>query len=114
MSINGVQIPTSIVNRGKYKFAPQEIVARNGLGEPVLAGYSKLEWTWQYMSFTDFDWWQNTILTGQRWRRFTAIQLVNDSRLETFYTNCIIHKPTYEHIFANWYENVTVVIEQII
>lgn len=113
MHINNVTIPTSIANRGKYKFTPPEIVARNGLGEPVEAGYSKIEWRFSYMPFADFDWWQTTLLTGLRWKRFTTCQFVADTRLEVAYTNCIVFRPTYENIYSNWYENAVVTIEQI-
>lgn len=99
--------------KGRYKFTPPEIVARNGLGEPVEAGYAKVEWTFANMTFTDFDWWQTTLLTGGRWRRFSVCQFVTDTRLEVAYTNCIVNRPNYEAIHSNWYENVTVLIEQI-
>jgi len=113
VSINGVAIPTSIANRGKYRFKPAEEVNKNGLGEPVVAGYASVEWTFATLSFTDFDWWRVTLLTDLRFRRFTSATLWNDGRAEVAYTNCIVHRPTYENIYANWYENVTVKIDQI-
>jgi hypothetical protein len=116
MSINGVPIPAGIANRGKYKFNPPEIVGRNGLGDPVAAGYASIEWTFSYLSFSavdGFDWWKSTLLTNLRFRRFTTAVLVDDGRTETAYTNCIVYRPTYENIFANWYENVVVKIDQI-
>lgn len=112
MHINNVTIPTSM-NRGKYKFNPPETLGKNGLGEPVQGGYASIEWKFATMSFTDFDWWQNTILSGLDFKRFMLCQFVNHHRVEQAFTNCIVHFPTHDDLFGNFYENVVVRIDQI-
>ena len=114
MVIGGLGVPISIENKGKYSFKHPEIISRNGLGEPVQTAYSSITWTFPYLTFSEFDWWLQSLMLNQQFRRFTSASLYNDTRSLIAYTNCIVYRPAFENIRSNWYENVTITIDQII
>ena len=115
MHIGGTNIPSNIANRGDgYKFKPPETVGKNGLGMPVTAGFSVLVWTFNYLTFADFDWWAQAIVLNSTARSFSTCAFYNDVRSLLDYTNCIVYRPSYEKIHNGYYNNVTISIDQII
>lgn len=113
MTIGGNAIPTSIENKGKYLFKHPEETGKNGLGEPVLGLFSSITWTFPNLTFAEFDWWLQSLLVNQKFRRFTSAQFYDDTRNLITYSHCIVKRPTFEHIRAANYENVTIQIDQI-
>ena len=66
IQINNVEMPESMRNRAlNYLYLPGTQVARNGLGEIILAGGGIVTWTWAQLNQEEFAWWVTTILEGE-------------------------------------------------
>lgn len=114
MDIGGNSIPDYVENYGRgYKFVRPEILRRNGQGAAIVAGYSKIEWTFDYMTPQQYAWWRTTLLTGLDSKSFATSNFYNDLQVLTEYDSCVVLRPDYERISNGYYENVTVLIDQI-
>ena len=92
---------------------PPAVLRQNGLGLDITAGYSSFEWKWEVLSTADFYWW-NAIMLGQPSFQFSQARLYNYLGVLPNYTNCVLHRPTFEGIKGDTYLNVTILIDQLI
>lgn len=114
MSIGGVSLPSTIEENGSgYRFSPPELLHDNGLGEPVIAYYASLKWTFSLMTPSDYDWITETLLTGLRSKKFASATLYDDNRDSQSYTSLTVRRPTHDGISNGWYRNVVWEIEYI-
>lgn len=113
MKIDNVTIPESIRLRGRYKFDPPAVLFQNGEDQDVTAGYSSVVWRFDDMPLSDYTWFITTILGGAASKECTSNRLFDHLQVETAYSTCILHRPTYEAIQRGLYQNVEVQITQI-
>jgi len=117
MQVNHTTIPSSapyfMGTGGRYLFKTPAVVRQNGLGVDVVAGYASVEWTWDKLSYDDYTWWY-TILLGQASQLFSHAYLYNNVSALVTYSNAVVHMPTHEYIEGNVYNNVKLVIDQLL
>lgn len=109
-------LPSTMDGRGTYVFEPPQIVRKNGIGEAVTSGFSKLTWKWKSLTQTQWNFINTTVLGGAASKTITganAIKLYNHMNVLTTYTNCVIQRPTFENVAWGRYINVSWEIEQI-
>lgn len=119
ISISGTltAFPASMDGRGSYTFEPPPVVRKNGLGEAITAGFSKLTWKWTRLSQTEMNFLLTTVLGGAATKSITAnpaLRTYNHQNVLTNYTSCIVQRPTWERWSGNRYQGVTLEIEQIV
>jgi hypothetical protein len=113
IQVNGVAVPTSMVNRGEYIFSPPPVVRVNGQGDAVTAGLESLEWTWAYVTPTEFAYWYTTLGAGAGSARCSSNRLWDETGTETAFSSCVVMRPTWEAFTGNIYKGFKVKIEQI-
>ena len=116
--IGGISVPPPMNDSGNYKYNPPEILDYDGDGNPVLAPYANVVWTFASMTEAQFDWWATTICQDQRTRIITANSFLpkkraNPSRLGTF-QQVRVHEPEVADFDRGTLVNVTVTIDMMI
>lgn len=113
MEIDGQTIPTSMTDRGGYKWQQAETLGINGLGLPVQADGSSLSWLFDVLNDAEWEWWTQTLLAGEDSAEFTSAILYNDNGALTTFNHCIVYRPVHENIWLGDHINVTVLIADI-
>lgn len=108
--INGTNIPSSIYNAGTYTPPAYQPLRRNGQGATIRSRYQLATWAWPIMSKSDYEWWTQTILSGELSLRCAA-RLPNETWTETAYATIIVQNVTSEGLLAGHYKNVKLEIE---
>lgn len=111
--INGILIPEPMVYRGRYVWAPPEIVQRNGRGAAVTAPFASVTWKWNWLQRADYLWWVDTVLSGAASLTCTTGTILVDHRQIAVVVTCVVLRPVYSHISAGLYRDVELKIEQI-
>ena len=98
---------------GTYIPKPPATVRQNGLGLDVVAGYSSVEWSWEYLTAADYTWW-TVLLVEAPSLQFSHAYLYDHHSALITYSNCVVHRPTFEKIVGDTYYNVRLLIDQLI
>ncbi len=112
MQLNNLDIPSPMDGEGTYRFE-YDVIGRNGMGLDVEATTATVTWKWPSLKKTDFSWWTTTLLGGSRSVEFSQAKLFNHLQTLRTFTQCIVHRPTYEEIRSGAYYGVQVVITYI-
>ncbi len=117
MHIGGTTIPSAypgyMADKGSYKFERAEVVGRDGEGNDITAGYAKLTWSWEALTYDEYGWWVTTLLAGAQSVVFNSAQLYNHVPTLTTYSHCVVHAPTFEAFNSGEVRGVTVVIDDL-
>lgn len=108
--INSVNIPASIRDSGKISPITAKALRKNGQGTVIASRAKTMSWTWSVMTKADFEWWTQTILSGNLSLRCAA-RLPNETLTETAYSAVIVQNVTTDEYFAGYYRNVRLEIE---
>lgn len=108
--INSVDIPASIRDSGKISPITARPLRKNGQGTVIASRAKFMSWTWSIMTKADFEWWTQTILSGNPSLRCAA-RLPNETLTETAYTAVVVQNVTTDEFFAGYYRNVRLEIE---
>lgn len=112
MQINNTAIPDPMDARGAYAFS-QPAIGRNGRGAAVVAPYSVLTWTFDYLTPAEYAWWATTLLGGAASAEYTQAKLFNALGALTTYTHCVVMRPSYARYQDGLMHEVTVTIDWI-
>ena len=113
MQINNKDIQAPMDEKGSYKFNPAPVVAKNGAGIAITAGYASITWSWPWLSKADFQWWITTLLAGAAAAEYSQAKFLDNTGTLTSYTHCIVNRPDYERMENGVFLNVTISIEAI-
>lgn len=113
MQINSNDILAPMDEKGAYKFNPAPVVAKNGAGLAITAGYATVTWSWPWLSKADFQYWITTVCAGTAAKEFTQCKFVDNTGTLQTYSHCIVNRPDYEKIENGVFWNVTITIEAI-
>lgn len=113
IQLDGVAVPASLVSRGLYKFNAPQIVAYNGQGKAVAAGSPTVDWTFPYMTATEFAYFETTLLAGANSKILATNRLWNRLMTETAYSSVVLERPEFEGYNGNVYRNVKIKITQV-
>jgi len=117
LQVNHTTVPSAapyyMGTGGRILPKPPAVVRQNGLGWDVPAGYASLEWSWDKLTITDYLWW-NTVLLGQASQQFSHAYLYDFQFNLTTYSNCVVHRPTYEYVDGDTVYNVKLTIDMLI
>ena len=118
IQINNVEMPESMRNRAlNYLYLPGTQVARNGLGEIILAGGGIVTWTWSQLNQEEFAWWVTTVLGGEPSKEISGtpgiIVLYDDIHQERAFGHGIVLAPQYKGYSGVFYNQVTVQIDAL-
>lgn len=112
VSINSVTIPDpsgeNMPDRGNYKYEPPASIGNDGEGMPIRAGYGSATWTMGYMTPLEWAWWADTLLGGDRAKKFTAAVLWDDDAEETTFERIIVHKPEAASYSSGMFQDVAI------
>lgn len=116
-SIGGNTVPSTypyyMGEKGKYVPKRKEVVGRDGEGLDIVAGYAAVVWSWEELTYEDYQWWTTTLLAGAPSAAFSAAQLHDHGPTLTTYTHCIVHAPTFEQFLNGVIIGVQVVIDDL-
>jgi hypothetical protein len=115
--VGGKALPASMSGRAlSYQYQPGQAVARNGLGEVVLAGGALVQWVWSVLTIDEYAFLLEDLCGGQaskRWEVAGGTTLYNDRQAEQTFSHCIVLRPTYKEFSASLYREVTLVIDSL-
>lgn len=105
-----------MANRGTlYDWRDPAVVAKNGRGRAVQAGYPLLNWGWDWLTATEWNWWVTTVLGGSIDALLTGTtQLYDNQAVLQDIDSCIVVKPVHETIVNGVHRNVRILIHQIV
>ena len=110
-SIDSVDVPESMRNRGIYQFARQAM-RENGEGVGRAVGPQQVTWQFPYMDQTEFDWWVAR-LGGDTTAEVPCVLWDDENTLQSF-TSAILYRPTYQSFTSAMYRGVTVVLRYLV
>lgn len=116
LQINHTIIPSAAPYQmgigGTFIAKPAATLRQNGLGIDVVAGYASVNWTWDYLSISDYLWW-NTILLGQASFQYSHALLWDHASNLIAYSNIVVHRPTFGHVKGDVYYEVAILLDQL-
>ena len=118
IKLANVTMPTSMNNRAlRYKFTPNEILARNGKGSAITSSNgASVEWTWASLNGAEYDWLVTTLLGDAASREDATTNgtvVYNHKRAEQTFSHCLILRPEYKLLRGTQYVEVTLLIDQL-
>ena len=118
IKLANIAMPTSMSSRAlRYKYTPNEILARNGKGVAITSNNgASVEWTWASMNATEYTWLVTTLLGDAASIENSAVGgtiVYNDKGAETTFNHCMILRPEYQLLRGTEYVQVTLLIDQL-
>lgn len=115
VKINNIAIPSTMNARAlDYKFE-FPVIAKNGAGDAIQSTGAVIQWTWSYLTLSEYQWWKTTLLGEAMSKAFSSnITLYNDEQAEQNFSYVIVNRPTYGKLEAGLFRDVTLIMEQAI
>lgn len=116
VQVNGNLMPARMATEGSlYLWLPAPVVAKNGRGRAVQAGYPSLRMGWTWLLDSEWNWWVTTILGGNIDAEITGTtQLYDDTKTLKTISSCIVNKPVYQTFRYGIHYGVELLIENIV
>ena len=89
-SVNGVNVPATMANRGKFTFFRQPTIL-SASGKDFAGGPQRCEWVFPYLEQSDWNWWVS-LLSGQLSYTVGTCELWDDSMNAVTFTSGELHR----------------------
>lgn len=113
VSINSVNIPSPMNQRGHYQYLPHGEIRKNGEGASVTAGTARAMWRFRNLTIADWEWWTTTLMSGAASLTSAAV-LWDDGDDETSFSSVTVRYPTSDGVRNGRHQNVEIVVDTMI
>lgn len=117
VTIDGETVPTTMTNRGEFRFPRAETIRTTGQGVSVVAPVRSLEWKFSRLTSTELAFWTTTVLAGAASKLCTGTNEIKDPQAggstETF-TSCVLEEPEVGYVRGGLYRDVVIRVRNII